>query len=488
MNRSTLSRFHQTTLPVPLALSRRRGDALHRQLCTQIKARILDGSLRPGMRLPSTREIAADLGLARATVTVAYDQLTSEGYLESRRGAGTYVCRELPDIARPQPTRRRAPHRPSSVRVSSYVERLGEWHPPAPAPPGVIDLSSREPDLSLFPFADWSRLLRHHLRRLPGRQMVSPDTIGGLPALREAIAGYLRHARAVQCDAAQIVVVNGSQQALDLCARVLLNPGDGVAVEDPGYPDARRLFAAGGAQVMPVPVDTDGLLVRALPPQARMAVVTPSHQYPLGMPLSLARRLDLLAWARRHHATILENDYDSEYRYEGSPLPALQGMPDASRVIYIGTFSLAMFPALRVGYLVLPPALVPAFLRVKWHADRQTPYLEQAALADFIRDGHLARHIRRMRRVYRYRRDVLLEALDRWFGSRATVIGASGGLHMLVRFSDRHVVARARARGVLLTNAAPCYAGTAPVNECMVRFSSVSDGDLVEGIRRLAGG
>lgn len=472
-----------------MVLDRRRSMPLHTQLVQQFKARIGDRRLAPGVRVPSTRDAAQLLGVSRTTVTTAYEQLMSEGYLESRRGAGTFVPATLPIVAptRTAPTTSHGSLPP--VRVSDFVRRLGEWRPPVPVPHARIDLSSREPDLRLFPLSEWSRLLRQQMRQRPLGRPPSQDDIGGVAPLREAIAGYLRYARGVRCEPDQVLVVTGSQQALDLCARVLVNPGDRVAIENPGYPEARRLFGAMGARVMPVPVDADGLRVGRLPSRARLAIVTPSHQYPLGMALSLTRRLELLHWAERPDRLILENDYDSEFRYDGSPLPALQGLGDASRVVYVGTFSLVMFPALRIGYLVVPRPLVTPFLQAKWHTDRHTPHLEQGALATFITRGHLARHIRRMRRVYRRRRDVLLEALHTHLGQRVAIADATSGLHVVVQFETGRFAEQARQRGVTLLSTASCYAdpASAPAHEYLLRFSNVSERLLAEAVRRIAG-
>ena len=489
MKRATSDTNDQSTFAVPLVLDRRRALPLHAQLVQQVKARIADRRLAPGVRLPSTRDAALLLGVSRTTVTTAYEQLLSEGYLESRRGAGTFVPASLPAVALVKTAAIASATTTPQVRLSDFVTRLGEWRPPSPARASTIDLTSREPDLRLFPLADWSRLLRQQMRQRPLGRPPSLDDIGGLAPLREAIASYLRYARGVTCAADQIVVVTGSQQALDLCARVLVNPGDQVALEEPGYPEARRLFGAVGARVRPVPVDAEGLIVRRLPPQVRLAMLTPSHQYPLGMALSLTRRLELLQWAQRPDRLIIENDYDSEFRYDGSPLPALQGLGDASRVIYLGTFSLAMFPALRIGYLVLPRPLVMPFLQAKWHTDRHTPHLEQGALAEFIRRGHLARHIRRMRRVYRRRRDVLLDSLHAHLGDRVSIADATSGLHVVVRFSSGRCADQARQRGVLLLSTASCYANpaSAPAHEYLLRFSNVSERLLVEAVRRLSG-
>jgi GntR family transcriptional regulator/MocR family aminotransferase len=355
----------------------------------------------------------------------------------------------------------------------------------APVPAGVINLSGTGPDYDLFPFAVWTRLVRRHLRRTsPGLFRYGADG-AGLDLLRDAVAAYLRRSRAVQCRPEQVVIVSGSQQGLDLCSRVLIDSGDEVVVEEPGYLGARQLFAAVGARLRSVPVDADGVISTALP-AARLACLTPSHQFPLGMSLSLARRLELLAWAQAGQAFVIEDDYDSEFRYGGAPLPALQGLGDGSRVVYLGTFSNAMFPGLRIGYLVLPPGLVDPFVRAKWYADRQTGYLEQAALADFIGEGHLEQHVRRMRRVYKARREALLDALSRSFGRRAVVMGDAAGMHLVVRFDVPDLRRRAERHGVSLLDTRAYYAGPAPEHEFILRFAGLSERALREAVKRIA--
>lgn len=473
-------------MDVPLVIDRAQPH-LGTQVCEGLRRAILDGRLRPGTRLPSTRALAARLRLARSTVAVAFDQLTAEGYIEGRRGSGTFVSQAVP-ARRPaaRTPRRSAPPDHGEVRLSRAVSRLRPRAPALAAPADAIDLSALRADARLFPFAVWRRLVRRQLRAFPLRRERSGDGAGD-PALRAAIAAYLGRARGVRCEAAQVLVVNGSQQALDLCARVLIDPGDAVAVENPGYPDAAQVFAAAGARVCPVPVDAEGLVVPALPPDVHLAHVTPSHQYPTGVVLSLARRLELLAWARRVRGLVLEDDYDSEFRYEGAPLPALQGLAEAARVVYVGTFSTAMFAGLRLGYLVLPDALVEPFTRAKWYASRHSPHLEQATLADFLRDGHFERHLRRMRRVLRRRREALLEALRRNFGDEAVPLGDAAGLHVVVRFADPRVLARAAGRGVVVQSTRPCYTGAGRDDEALLRFAALDERQLAEGVRRLAG-
>ncbi len=394
---------------------------LHRQIYEEWRQGILSGRFHRGERVPSTRDLALTLAVARTTVSAAYEQLVAEGYLESVRGSGTFVCRELPDE---MPRSRRAPLPQAGmdvpIRLSHYGAGLTEGRVRCrrAARDGCASQSGG-PDLNEFPFAVWRKLLGRHLRGPDSALFDYADTASGYEPLREEIAAYLRRSRAVRCTAAQVLIVNGSQQALDLCARLLLDPGDEVAFENPGYQGARAIFTAYGARLAPAHLDADGLAAAALSEQARLVYVTPSHQFPTGVSMSVTRRLELIAWARRRGAAILEDDYDSEYRYNGPPMPSMQGLAGGAPVIYIGTFSKVMFPGMRIGYIVVPPKLAVAFTRAKWLADRQTPLLEQATLADFLREGHLERHIRRMRRIYGRRREVLVESLAKHFGGRA---------------------------------------------------------------------
>ena len=464
------------------------GVPLNRQIYEEWRQGILSGRFRRGERVPSTRDLALTLAVARTTVTAAYEQLVAEGYLDSARGSGTFVCRELPEeLLRP----RRAPHpRPGAgtpIRLSRYGAGLPEARdcfPPRRA--GWLRFSEWRPDLNEFPFPVWRSLLGRHLRAPDSQLFDYADSAAGYPALREQIALYLARSRAVRCTAGQVLIVNGSQQALDLCARLLLDPGDEVAIENPGYQGAREIFAACGARLAPAPLDADGLVAASLHDHSRLVYCTPSHQFPTGVSMSVTRRLELIEWARRHSAAILEDDYDSEYRYSGPPLPSMQGLAGGAPVIYIGTFSKVMFPGLRIGYVIAPPQLAAVFGRAKWLADRQTPLLEQATLADFLREGHLERHIRRMRRLYGRRREVLVEALAKHFGSRATVLGDEAGMHVLVRFEDASVAERALANKVTLASASQYYLGAAPQTEFVFGFSSLGERAIREGIRRLA--
>lgn len=474
-------------MPTAITIDPAVATPIHRQIYDAWRAGILAGRFRGGERVPSTRELAATLGVARSTVSQAYEQLIAEGYLQSAHGSGTYVCRELPEAwlrARPGPRAR--PAAAPAVRLSRFGARLGDDFRYPPRPAGFICFSQWGPDLDQFPFALWRRLLVRHMRK-PARALFDYQEMAhGFSALREAIARYVGHARAVTCSAEQVVVVNGSQQALDICARLLLEPGDVVAFENPGYLGTRRIMEGHGARLAPATIDAEGVVIETLADDARLVYVTPSHQFPTGVAMSLARRLALIEWARRRGAVIVEDDYDSEYRYHGPPLPALQGLAGDVPVVYCGTFSKVMFPGLRVGYVILPPALVAPFARAKWLADRHTPMLEQAAAADFLGDGHLERHVRRMRRHYGRRRDTLVESLARHFGARVQVSGDPAGMHVLARFDDDGIAGRAARNKVALADAARYYLTQPPAGEFILGFSVLGERTIREGVRRLA--
>lgn len=418
-----------------LGLERASSVPLYRQLYDALRDAILSGRLRPGSRLPSTRALADDLGASRNTVLAAFGQLLAEGYLEGRVGAGTTVARTLPETllrARPEVEGTRQPgRRPRLSRRG--VQLLGTRGGVATAAIVAQPFRPGLPGLDAFPFDLWTRLVARRWRRVP-RQLLDYGDPAGYAPLREAIAGYLGEARAVRCEASQVIVVTGAQQAVDLAARVLLDPGDTAWVEDPGYQGARGALIAAGIRLAPVPVDAEGLDVRRgarSAPGARLVYVTPSHQYPLGVTMSLNRRLALLEWASASGAWILEDDYDSEYRYAGRPLAALQGLDTAGRVIYAGTFSKVLFPALRLGYLVVPPELVDAFIAARALADRHSPSVTQAALADFIDGGHFARHVRRTRALYAERQAALVHAARRTLGGLLEVAPAEAGMHLM---------------------------------------------------------
>ena len=475
---------------------------LHRQLYEELRGAILSQRLKPGERVPSTRALAGSLKLSRATVTQSYEQLISEGYLQAVTGSGTTVCVELPDeMLRTSPvkaasataqTKRKTP---AAIRLSHYGVSLDDsvpLEPPEPALP--ISFKSGRPALEEFPMPQWRRLLLRHCRADYVDLLDYATDMRGLPALREAIANYLGRSRAVRCTAEQVIIVNGSQQAIDLSTKILIDRGDTVAVENPGYLGARRAFLAQGAKLLPVPVDENGIVVEKLEAKsasnAKLIYVTPSHQFPTGGVLPLARRLELIRWAETTGAVIVEDDYDSEFRYGSRPVPALQGLADGGNVIYVGTFSKVLFPALRIGYVVAPESLARVFARARWIADRQTPALEQLALTDFINEGHLERHLRRMRTLYDKRRQALVRALEHHFAERVEIIGENAGMHLMARlqtpFDDQEAMRRASSAGVGLVSARPYYLGQAPSNEFVLGYAGLSERRIQEGIRRLA--
>lgn len=463
-----------TTLHLPL--DRSGGVPIHRQIYDGLRRAILDGALRPGQRIPSTRMLAAELGVSRLPVLTAYEQLLHECYLEGRAGSGTFVSAALPDdLLQSQAQPDRAIHPPPPIRDDGG---LGPFRMSLPA-------------LDQFPHAAWARLVARHAQALPIAQMAYGDP-AGVASLRIAIAEHLRAARGVRCEAEQVLIVSGSQAALRLAAAVLLARGDRVAVEEPGYPGARNALGAGGAEILPVPVDEEGIDVAVLQRRGgrvRAVYVTPSHQYPLGMSMTAARRLALLDWAFRHDAWILEDDYDSEYRYVSRPLGALQGMDAHERVVYIGTFSKVMFPSLRIGYLVVPPALWPRFVEARLALDLFSPTLYQLALAEFLREGHFARHLRRMRGVYLKRRDALLRGLEQHCGDTLSVHNADAGLHVAVMLAagidDVDIVQRMRAIGLVATALSTCYAGEDRRSGLLLGFGGSDETRLLMATKRL---
>ena len=400
-----------STLPLNLG-QRPRGTPLYRWLYDELRAAILSGHLRPGSRLPATRDLATQYGLSRPTIVTAFEQLRSEGYVEGKVGSGTFVSKTLPDELLQAPrTKSEQRTRKRSIPLSAYARRLQPLSRPEPRP--VRAFRANQPGLDAFPMTLWAQVASRRLRRVSVRLLAGGEALGYRP-LREAVAEYLNTSRGVKCTADQVLIISGVQQALDRTAHLLLDAGDPVWMEEPGYPGAAVVFRAVGAKICPVSVDSEGLNLEAGQRRwrraPRLVYVTPAHQFPLGVTMSLRRRLSLLEWARRSRAIIFEDDYDSEYRYSGRPIPAMQGLDRAGMVIFAGSFTDALFPALRLAYMVVPSDMVEIFAAAESVSTHHPPLIDQAILCDFIREGHFARHVRRMRELYAERLSVLMES------------------------------------------------------------------------------
>lgn len=475
-----------------LSLDPEAATPLYRQLYFAIRDAILAGRLHPGIRLPSTRTLARDLGLSRNTVVTAYEQLLTEGYLDGRVGAGSFVSEVLPEALLHA---RRTPQIPppaaaAPARLSRRGTALARLQPSHGAPPKPFSLGL--PELATFPFDDWGRLLARRWRHPPRDFLVGVDPAGYRP-LREALAQYLGAARAVACDPDQILIVSGAQQALDLAARALIDPGDTVWVEEPGYSGTWNALQAAGAHLTPVPVDENGIDIaagRRLAPDARLICVSPSHQYPLGITMSLRRRLELLDWARAADAYVLEDDYDSEYRYAGRPLAAMQGLDEHGRIIYIGSFSKVMFPGLRIGYLVAPDTLVEPLRAIRSLVDSHPSSIAQAALCDFIAEGFLSSHIRRMRALYAERQEALLDAIGASLDGRLDIAPDEAGMHLVGYLpddaNDAALSQRAAARDVVVPPLSAFYRGESKRKGLLIGYAGVPERDIRRAATRLA--
>ncbi|HEX4498619.1 MAG TPA: PLP-dependent aminotransferase family protein [Thermoanaerobaculia bacterium] len=481
----------RTTTPALMLNPREPGTPAHRWLCTALRAEILEGRLRPGARLPATRDLAGQYGLSRGTIVSAFEQLKAEGYLEGTVGSGTYVNKILPDELLQVPLKARAPRaapRPRRRALSDFGERA------RPVPPYTFSapraFRANQPALDLFPTALWAQVAGRRLRRASANLLLGCDPLGYRP-LQEAVAEYLRTSRGVKCTPEQIAIVSGVQEALDLTARLLLNPGDRVCMEDPGYVGAAATFEACGARITPVRVDAEGMVLPpAKPGGARLAYVTPSHQFPLGISMSLPRRLALLEWARQAGAMIFEDDYDGEFRYSGRPVPALQGLDRQGLVLYSGSFSKVLFPSIRLGYLVVPPDLVDAFAAVKSVTSRHAGVPDQAVLCEFIAEGHFGRHVRRMREIYAERLAVLQEGARRRLGGLLEISGIDAGLQTagwLVGTIDGETAARAAAgRGVEVTALSVYSRGPVAREGLHLGFAAVDPREIRRGVEELA--
>ncbi len=501
-NRTTfplMKRASGTFLP-PIAFDQ--NAPMYRQLYDWFRTAILNGQLKSGRRIPSTRSLATELQVSRITVLSAFEQLHAEGYLETILGSGTYVSRSIPDdLVRLRGGALRSQHGsrdPAQITESNRcraISRFGKALLVAPAEPWsnrLVPFSVNMPALDHFPFAVWSRLVIRHSRQPAKEMMGYRDPMGHQP-FRQAIAEYLGAVRGVRCDPAQVMIVTGSQQALEISARVLLDPRDAVWIEEPSYPGARQVFVRSGTRLIPVPVDGEGLDVKEgirRCRSVRAVYITPSHQYPLGMTMSVSRRMLLLDWAARNDSWIIEDDYDSEYRFSNRPIAALQGLDANARVIYIGTFSKVLFPSLRVGYLIIPKDLVRAFSLAREAFDLFSSTLYQAVLTDFILEGHLARHIRRMRMIYSERHDALTGELGKQIGTSIEIITAKAGMHLVARLpaavDDLKIAQRASREGIAVMPFSVCYQDKPRRGGLVLGYGGADRQQIREGIRKLA--
>jgi len=476
-----------------IQIDRRSEEPLHRQIYNAYRKAIVQHTLRPRERVPSTRTLADELGVSRIPVLNAYAQLLAEGYFEARVGSGTVVSSNLPEqVMRPQHSFPRPPSRKvPRLRSVNYAD--------LPSAHSVVRwlagrrgaFSPGQPALDQFPFKIWSRLVARRCRDLSIASMHYGDPMG-FRCLREVIASYLRTSRGVRCEADHIMIVSGSQQALEISTRVLLERGSRVWIEEPGYRFARDVFHLNGCRVVPVPVDSEGMDVEAGMRRCRSAeaaLVTPSHQYPMGATMSASRRLQLLEWAHNSGSWIIEDDYDSEYRYEGMPISSLQGLDPGNHVVYIGTFSKVLFPTLRIGYVVIPPDLVERFIAVRLTMDISPPNFFQLVLADFIQEGHFSRHIRRMRLLYRERRSALLESIRNELDLAVTVLGEQAGLHVSVTlphgFDDHELSERAARDGLWLVPLSSSYIERPSPQGFILGFSNIPAGEIPRSMKKL---
>ncbi|GCE16326.1 MocR-like pyridoxine biosynthesis transcription factor PdxR [Dictyobacter kobayashii] len=474
---------------------------LYRQLYTAMRQTILAGTLPGGTKLPSTRAFAQTLGVSRATVIIAFEQLLYEGYIRGIVGSGTYVEHVLPDELLRLPNQQLSSEQTQKAQADTQLSARGKIIANSTVAPlhnwddVLLHRAFRHgvPALHEFPFKLWSQLAAKRWRNVDPTSFGYTDPAGFRP-LRREIAHYLQTARGVSCSEEQIIIVAGSQQAINLSAQLLSDPGDDVWIEDPCYLGARGALLSSGAHLVPVPIDAEGIDVaygKAVSPQARMVYVTPSHQFPLGTTMSLLRRISLLHWAAHTGSWILEDDYDGEYRYAGHPLASLQSLDQADRVIYIGTFSKVLFPGLRIGYLVSPPALIDAFIAARAAADRHAHMLDQMVLTDFMAEEHFARHVRRMRALYEGRQATLVRAAQHSFLADILIVEPDeAGMHLLAKLPltrrDTEITALAASAGIAVTPVSKYYMKHPPTNALMLGYAAFNEQEIHRGIQALA--
>lgn len=468
---------------------------LYKQVYEELRQAILNGRLNVGSRLPATRDLADDLGVSRNTVLGSYQQLFAEGYIEGHVGSGTFVAHTLPEeMLEAQTERMHVNEQPTKGR---HLSRRGQKL--TATSPNLINsifgkpipFRSAIPDFSNFPFDVWARLMSKHNRE-PSLDMLSYAFPAGYPLLREAVAEYLKSSRAVKCKPEQVIIIPGAQVALEIITQILLDKNETALVEDPGYFGVRAAFARGGIRIVPIPVDKDGISIQAIRKirsQAALVYVTPSHQFPLGVTMSLPRRLELLDWARQKNAWIIEDDCDGEYRYDGRPIPSLQGLDDGHQVIYIGTFSKVLFPSLRIGYMIVPLELINAFVTARVMVDLQSSTIPQAALADFIQEGHFARHVRRMRKLYAQRQKYFVSVAESELQGLIEIEKSEAGMHLigwLPRDKNDRIIARAALQQKLMTHPLSAFA-LKPLNRgaLVLGYTAFNERQILSGIRRL---
>jgi GntR family transcriptional regulator / MocR family aminotransferase len=476
-----------------IAIDRKSPRPLHKQIYDAYRVAVVDGTLRPGHRVPSSRELAGELGVSRFPVVNAYAQLLAEGYFTSRAGSGTVVSHLLPErFVGSKPSIDRAPSRSEPRTIAKSMANLPPFQRPSwlqgRGAFRVGQVASEE-----FPLKLWSSLVARHCRRMDAKAFDYGERAIGSKHLREQVCNYLKVSRAVRCEPEQVMIVTGSQQALEIAGRVLLDPGNAVWVEEPGYGFAQKALSLSGCQLIPVPVDKEGMNVAAgmqLCRKARAAVVTPSHQFPLGITMSASRRMQLLEWAMKNGSWIIEDDYESEFRYKGAPISSLQGLDSNGRVIYVGTFSKVLFPSLRLGYVVAPPDLVEYFTNVRRAIDLGPPTFYQEVVAEFIAEGHFSRHTRRMRTLYHERRDALVVCLRKEFGSSIEVLGDEAGLQLVCAFphgtADVTIGDKAAQEGLWVWPLSSSYLGKAPRPGFILGFGSTDKKEISEKVSRLA--
>jgi GntR family transcriptional regulator / MocR family aminotransferase len=462
-----------------------------RWLRNALRAEILNGRITPGSKLPASRELARQYQLSRGTILAAIDELQAEGYLEGRRGSGTYVSQILPEHL--LPSQQVADQEAGGLaaqgpRLSAFATRVRPFR--LQVKPENAAFRTNLPALDLFPTTLWAQLSARRLRAASTRDLLGCEAQGYL-RLRQAIAGYAHTSRGIQCSAEQIIIVSGVQEGLDLAARLLLNPGDKVLMEDPGYQGAYAVFGAIGARIVSMPLDAEG----AAPNEAdfrscRFVYVTPGHQYPVGMTMSLPRRLQLLAWAKKYNTPIFEDDYDSEFRFTGRPIPAMQGLDHSGKVIFCGSFNKVMFPSLRLGYLVVPRTLIEVFANTKAMTTRHQSLLDQAVLCDFIEQGHLGRHLRRMRKIYEERFMILREAAEEHLADYLEIVNIEAGLQtigrLLIDVSAETVARRAALQDIdVVPLSRYCHTASTPEG-LQIGFAAVQETEIRRGVLKLA--